>query len=163
MFVCDVVLQKRPRESDNAGCHDVVLVLVPSVALCALCALVVLLLQGLLTPSFIEVERCRGKETGTKCPVKTNTPHWLAVSRMSVPFDLAFKFIQCIDTVIELFKFIEKPSMDAPTCVLYHQPAVLNRGFHVGDARLGGVRIFDARIKIQHDAQWSVLTRASSF
>ncbi len=37
------------------------------------------------------------------------------------------------------------------------------RGFHVGDARLGGVRIFDARVKIQHDAQWSVLTRASIF
>ncbi len=37
------------------------------------------------------------------------------------------------------------------------------RGFHVGDARLCGVRIFDARIKIQHDAQWSVLTRASIF
>ncbi len=28
------------------------------------------------------------------------------------------------------------------------------RGFHVGDARVGGVRIFDARVKIQHDAQW---------
>ncbi len=38
-----------------------------------------------------------------------------------------------------------------------------NRGFHVGDARLGGVRIVDARVKIQHDAQWSVLTRASFF
>ncbi len=37
------------------------------------------------------------------------------------------------------------------------------RGFHVGDARLGGVRIFDARVKIQHDAQWSALTRASIF
>ncbi len=36
-------------------------------------------------------------------------------------------------------------------------------GFHVGDARLGGVRIFDARVKIQHDAQWSVLTQASIF
>ncbi len=36
-----------------------------------------------------------------------------------------------------------------------------NRGFHVGDAWLGGVRIFDARVKIQHDAQWSVLMRAS--
>ncbi len=30
------------------------------------------------------------------------------------------------------------------------------RGFHVGDARLGDVRIFDARVKIQHDAQWRV-------
>ena len=39
----------------------------------------------------------------------------------------------------------------------------VNRGFHVGDARLGGVRIFDARIKIQHDAQWGVLMRASIF
>ncbi len=38
-----------------------------------------------------------------------------------------------------------------------------NRGFHVGDARLGGFRIFDARVKIQHDAQWSVLTQASIF
>ncbi len=37
------------------------------------------------------------------------------------------------------------------------------RGFHVGDTRLGGVRIFDARVKIQHDAQWSILTRASIF
>ncbi len=37
------------------------------------------------------------------------------------------------------------------------------RGFHVGDARLGGVRIFDTRVKIQHDAQWSVLTQASIF
>ncbi len=39
----------------------------------------------------------------------------------------------------------------------------MNRGFHVGDARLGGVRIFDAHVKIQHDAQWSVLTWASIF
>ncbi len=31
-----------------------------------------------------------------------------------------------------------------------------NRGFHVGDVRLGGIRIFDAHIKIQHDAQWRV-------
>ncbi len=49
-----------------------------------------------------------------------------------------------------------------------------NRGFHIGDARLGGVRIFDARIKNQHDAQWRAsnyqsrpitdfLTRASKF
>ena len=30
------------------------------------------------------------------------------------------------------------------------------RGFHVGDAQLGGVRIFDARVKIQHDAQLRV-------
>ncbi len=37
------------------------------------------------------------------------------------------------------------------------------RGFHVGDAQLGGVRTFDTRVKIQHDAQWSVLTRASIF
>ncbi len=37
------------------------------------------------------------------------------------------------------------------------------RGFHVGDAPLGGVRIFDARVKIQHDSQWSILTRASIF
>ncbi len=37
------------------------------------------------------------------------------------------------------------------------------RGFHVGDARLGGIRIFDARVKIQHDAQWRFLTRASIF
>ncbi len=26
------------------------------------------------------------------------------------------------------------------------------RGFYIGDARLGGVKIFDARVKIQHDA-----------
>ncbi len=49
-----------------------------------------------------------------------------------------------------------------------------NRGFHIGDVRLGGVRIFDTRIKIQHDAQWRAsnyrsrpitdfLTRASKF
>ncbi len=38
-------------------------------------------------------------------------------------------------------------------------PAPVNRGFHVGDARLGGVRIFDARVKSQHDAQW----RASNY
>ncbi len=31
------------------------------------------------------------------------------------------------------------------------------------DARLGSLRIFDAGIKIQHDAQWSVLMRASIF
>ncbi len=37
------------------------------------------------------------------------------------------------------------------------------RGFHVGDARLGGVRIFDVRVKIQHDAQWSIFMRASIF
>ncbi len=36
-------------------------------------------------------------------------------------------------------------------------------GCHVGDARLGGIRIFDTRVKIQHDAQWSVLTWASIF
>ena len=41
--------------------------------------------------------------------------------------------------------------------------AHVNRGFHVSDARLGSVRIFDACVKIQHDAQWSVLTRASIF
>ncbi len=39
----------------------------------------------------------------------------------------------------------------------------LNRGFHFGDARLGGVRIFDAHVKIQHDAQWSILMWASIF
>ncbi len=44
-----------------------------------------------------------------------------------------------------------------------HRRFSTNRGFHVGDARLGGVRIFDARVKIQHDAQWSILTRASMF
>ncbi len=33
------------------------------------------------------------------------------------------------------------------------------RGFHVGDALLGGVRIFDTRVKIQHDTQW----RASNY
>ena len=33
------------------------------------------------------------------------------------------------------------------------------RGFHIGDARLGGVRIFDVCIKSQHDAQW----RASNY
>ncbi len=46
-------------------------------------------------------------------------------------------------------------------------PGQANRGFHIGDARLGGVRIFDvrvirifdARVKSQHDAQW----RASNF
>ena len=44
-------------------------------------------------------------------------------------------------------------------------PALTRRygGFHVRDARLGSVRIFDARVKIQHDAQWSVLMRASIF
>ncbi len=33
------------------------------------------------------------------------------------------------------------------------------RGFHISDARLGSVRIFDALVKIQHDAQW----RASNY
>ncbi len=33
------------------------------------------------------------------------------------------------------------------------------RGFHIGDARLGSIRIFDARVKSQHDAQW----RASNY
>ncbi len=33
-----------------------------------------------------------------------------------------------------------------------------NRGFHVGDARLGSVRVFDAHVKIQHDTQ-----RASNY
>ncbi len=47
-------------------------------------------------------------------------------------------------------------------CFVSHAKS-LNRGFHVGDARLGGVRIFDPHVKIQHDAQWSILTRASIF
>ncbi len=34
-----------------------------------------------------------------------------------------------------------------------------HRGFHIGDTRLGGVRIFDTHVKIQHDAQW----RASNY
>ncbi len=50
-------------------------------------------------------------------------------------------------------------------CLLPHTSGVnlSNRGFHVGDAQLGGVKIFDACLKIQHDAQWSVLTQASIF
>ncbi len=33
------------------------------------------------------------------------------------------------------------------------------RGFHIGDAWLGSIRIFDACVKSQHDAQW----RASNY
>ncbi len=36
---------------------------------------------------------------------------------------------------------------------------MIHWGFHIGDTRLGGIRIFDARIKSQHDAQW----RASNY
>ena len=39
-------------------------------------------------------------------------------------------------------------------CFLQGEHVNDNRGFHIGDARLGGLRIFDARVKIQHDAQW---------
>ncbi len=61
----------------------------------------------------------------------------------------------CIEKVLPVG--VAETGHGLTTCILWI------RGFHVGDARLGGVRIFHARIKIQHDAQWSVLTRASIF
>ncbi len=82
---------------------------------------------------------------------------------MKNQFTLQVRFIptpSCEQDPVHLFPGVE---FIFKSCWLLRHVSDCNRGFHVGDARLGGVRIFDARVKIQHDAQWSVLTRASIF